>query len=70
MISRMLDDERYWNDDGFPPIVSKEIGSAITALGETENLFPMSHTVSYKKLVYYICGENVNRNGKNAPRIR
>ena len=32
MIARMLDDERYWNDNGFPPIVSKEIGSAITDL--------------------------------------
>ena len=70
MIARMLDDERYWNDDGFPPIVSKEIGSAITALRKQKTTFQCPIQFIKKKLVCCICGENVNRNSKNAPRIR
>ena len=70
MIARMLDDERYWNDDGFPPIVSKEIGSAITALRKQKTTSQCPIQFIKKKLVCGICGENVNRNGKNAPRIR
>ena len=32
MIARMLDDERYWNAGVFPPIISKEMGLAITSM--------------------------------------
>lgn len=70
MIARMLDDERYWNDAGFPPIVSKEIGSAITALRKQKATSQCPIQFIKKKLVCCICGENINRNGKNAPRIR
>lgn len=70
MIARMLDDERYWNDDGFPPIVSKEIGFAITALRKQKTTSQCPIQFIKKKLVCCICVENVNRNGKNAPRIR
>lgn len=70
MIARMLDDERYWNDAGFPPIVSKEIGSAITALRKQKTTSQCPIQFIKKKLVCCICGENINRNGKNAPRIR
>ena len=68
MIARMLDDERYWNDNGFPPIVSKEIGSAITALRKQKTTSQCPIQFIKKKLVCCICGENINRN--NAPRIR
>ena len=70
MIARMLDDERYWIDNGFPPIVSKEIGSAITALRKQKTTSQCPIQFIKKKLVCCICGENINRNGKNAPRIR
>lgn len=70
MIARMLDDERYWNDNGFPPIVSKEIGSAITVLRKQKTTSQCPIQFIKKKLVCCICGENINRNGKNAPRIR
>lgn len=70
MIARMLDDKRYWNDDGFPPIVSKEIGSAITTLRKQRATYQCPIQFIKKKLVCCICGENLNRNGKNAPRIR
>ena len=70
MIARMLDDERYCNDNGFPPIVSKEIGSAITALRKQKTTSQCPIQFIKKKLVCCICGENINRNGKNAPRIR
>ena len=70
MIARMLDDERYWNDNGFPPIVSKEIGSAITALRKQKTTSQCPIQFIKTKLVCCICGENINRNGKNAPRIR
>ena len=70
MIARMLDDERYWNDNGFPPIVSKEIGSAITALRKQKTTSQCPIQFIKKKLVCCICGENINRNGKIAPRIR
>ena len=70
MIARMLDDERYWNNAGFPPIVSKETGFAVTALRRQKATSQYSIQFIKKKLVCCVCRGNVNRNGKNAPRIR
>lgn len=37
MIARMLDNQRYWNGDDFPPIISRETGSAITVMRKQKN---------------------------------
>lgn len=70
MIARMLDDERYWNGDGFPPIVSKEIGSAVAAMRKQKATPQCPIQFIKKKLVCCVCRGSVNRNSKNAPRIR
>lgn len=70
MIARMLDDERYWNNNRFPSIVSKEVGFAIIALRKQKTTFPCSIQFIKEKLVCCTCRESVNRNSKNAPRIR
>ena len=70
MIARMLDDGRYWNDDEFPPIVSKEIGSAIATMRNRRTTSRCSIQFINKKLICGNCGGSLHRNSKNSPRIR
>lgn len=69
MIARMLDDERYWNDDGFPSIVSKEMGSAITALRKQKATFQCPIKFIQKKLVCCSCGKKVSRISQKPPQV-
>lgn len=59
MIARMLDDERYWNNAGFPPIVSKETGFAVTALRRQKATSQYSIQFIKKKLVCCVCRGNM-----------
>lgn len=69
MIARILDDRRYWNGNGFPPIVNKEVGSAITAMRKQKATAQCPIQFLQKRLVCNICGTSVSRNSKNYPRI-
>lgn len=69
MIARILDDRRYWDGDSFPPIVNKEVGSAIASMRKQKATAQCPIRFLQKRLVCCICGTSVSRNSKNFPRI-
>ena len=70
IIARMLDDERYWSAGDFPPIVSKEIGTAVTSMRKRKATAQSPIMFIQKKLVCSHCGEGVRRITQRPPRIR
>ena len=60
MIARMLDDERYWSAGDFPPIISKEMGSAITSMRKQKATTQSPIIFIQKKLVCCSCGEKLD----------
>lgn len=70
MIARILDDKRYWIGDGFPPIISRETGSAITDMRKQKSTSQSPIQFIQRKLFCYNCKGKIKRNSKNFPRIR
>lgn len=70
MIARILDDSRYWDDAGFPPILPRQTGLAVTALRKEKASASCPIRFLQKRLVCGCCGEKLSRNSKNTPRIR
>ena len=69
MIARMLDDERYWNAGDFPPIISKEMGLAITSMRKQKATTQSPIIFIQKKLVCCSCGEKLRRIKLKSSRI-
>lgn len=69
MIARMLDDDRYWKNDSFPPLIFRETGLATAAMRKEKATESCPIRFLQKKLVCD-CGEKLSRNSKNTPRIR
>lgn len=70
MIARMLDDERYWNSDDYPSIISKETGSAVISMRKQRATAQSSIVFIQKKLVCSNCGSSLYRTAQRAPRVR
>lgn len=70
MIARMLDDERYWNSDDYPSIVSKETGSAVISMRKQRATAQSPIVFIQKKLVCSNCGSGLYRTAQRAPRVR
>lgn len=70
MIARMLDDERYWNSDDYPSIISKETGSAVISMRKQRATTQSSIVFISKKLVCSNCGSSMYRMTQKFPRIR
>ena len=65
----MLDDERYGSAGDFPPIISKEMGSAITSMRKQKATTQSSIIFIQKKLVCCSCGEKLRRIKLKSSRI-
>lgn len=70
MIARMLDDDRYWKNDCFPPLISRDAGLAAAAMRKEKATESCPIRFLQKKLICGGCGEKLSRNSKNTPRIR
>ena len=70
MIARMLDDERYWNETNFPPIIYDNTGIHVLSMRKQKAAAPCPIRFLQKKLICGGCGEKLSRNSKNTPRIR
>lgn len=69
MISRILDDERYWNGNGFPPVISKELATRIAKLKACK-ASPKSPIQLFQKTIFCPhCDSRLIRNSKSLPRI-
>lgn len=68
-IARILDDHRYWEQDGFPPIITKEIAMRVIQQRKEQS--------TPKSLLYFLkgkaacpsCGAALHRNSRSLPRI-
>lgn len=70
MIARMLDDERYWNSDDYPSIVSKETGSAVISMRKQRATAQSPIMFIQKKLICSSCGSGLYRTVQRSPRVR
>lgn len=69
MISRILDDERYWNGNGFPPVISTELAARIAKLKACK-ASPKSSIRFFQKAIFCPqCDSRLIRNSRNFPRI-
>lgn len=69
MIARILDDERYWNGEPFPPIISRELAIKVTRLRRSKAMPESPIRFLQKKTICPQCGEHLSRNSKDFPRI-
>lgn len=69
MISRILDDERYWSGNDFPPVISEELATRIANLKACK-ASPKSSIRLFQKTIFCPrCGSRLIRNSKSLPRI-
>ena len=69
MITRILEDERYWNGNTYPPIISKEIADKVVQLKRSK-VAPYSGALFIqKKLVCPSCRQGITRNSRKKPKI-
>lgn len=69
MISRMLDDERYWNGEQFPPIIQKEIALKVVNLKKSKASQKSKIPFIQKRMTCPQCGGMLHRNSKKTPTI-
>lgn len=69
MIARILDDERYWNGEPFPTIISRELAIKVTHLRRSKAMPESPIRFLQKKTTCPQCGEHLSRNSKDFPRI-
>ena len=69
MISRILDDERYWNGNGFPPVINTDLAAQIAKL-KTCKASPKSSIRFFQKAIFCPqCDSRLIRNSRSLPRI-
>ncbi len=69
MISRMLDDERYWNEKGFPSIINQKIAAQVASLKRSKSLPKSAIPFIQKRMTCSKCGAVLQRNSKKTPKI-
>ena len=69
MIARILDDERYWNGEPFPPIISRELAIKVIHLRRSKAMPESPVRFLQKKTACPQCGNHLSRNSKDFPRI-
>ena len=69
MITRILEDERYWNGKQYPPIISKELADKAVQLKRSKAAPYSGILFIQKKLVCPVCGNGLTRNGRKKPSI-
>lgn len=69
MISRILDDKRYWNGDKFPIIISKELAKKVSELKTKKASSKSSTQFLQKQMSCPQCECRLARNSRDLPRI-
>ncbi|MCO7137740.1 recombinase family protein [[Clostridium] leptum] len=69
MVTRILEDERYWNHKQYPPIISKELADKVIELKKSKVTPRSSVQFAQRKMVCSICGNTLIRNSQRKPRI-
>ena len=69
MITRILEDERYWNGKQYPPIISKELAEKVIQLKKSKATPYSNLRFVQKKMICPVCGKRLNRNSQKHPVI-
>ena len=69
MITRILEDERYWNGNTYPPIIGKELADKVTQIKRSKAAPYSGVLFIQKKLVCPACGNGITRNSRKKPKI-
>ena len=69
MISRILDDNRYWNGEQFPPILSQDIAIKVANLKKSKASPRSQIPFIQKRMTCFYCGAALLRNGRKAPLV-
>lgn len=69
MISRILDNKRYWDEEKYPPILTQDIAMRVANL-KTSKASPKSEIPFIRKrMACPLCQKVLQRNGKKPPRV-
>lgn len=69
MITRILEDERYWNGKQYQPIISKELAEEVVQLKKSKATPCSNIRFAQKKMICPVCGKRLNRNSQKNPVI-
>ena len=69
MVTRILEDERYWNGNTYPPIISKELADKVVKLKRSKAAPYSCVLFIQKKLVCPSCRQGITRNSRKKPKI-
>lgn len=69
MISRILDNKRYWDGEKYPPILTQDIAMRVTNLKKSKASPKSEIPFIRKRMTCPYCGGVLQRNGKKPPRI-
>lgn len=69
MVTRILEDERYWNGEKYPPIISKELADSVVQLKRSKATPYSDVLFIQKKMICPICGKRLTRNSQRKPII-
>ena len=68
MVTRILEDERYWKKEQYPPIISKELADEVRTLKISKIAFQSKIKFTQKKLTCSFCESRLVRNKRKTPK--
>lgn len=69
MVSRILDNKRYWDGEKYPPILTQDIAKRVSDLKKSKASPKSEIPFIRKRMTCPYCGDVLQRNGKKSPRI-
>lgn len=68
MVTRILEDERYWKKEQYPPIISKELADEVLKLKISKIAFQSKIKFTQKRLTCSFCENKLVRNKRKVPK--
>lgn len=69
MISRILDNKRYWDEEKYPPILTQDIAMRVANLKKSKASPKSEIPFIRKRMTCPLCQKVLQRNGKKPPRV-
>lgn len=69
MVSRILDNKRYWDEEKYPPILTQDIAMRVANLKKSKATPKSEIPFIRKRMTCPYCGDILQRNGKKPPRV-
>ena len=69
MVSRILDNNRYWDEEKYPPILTQDIAMRVASLKKSKASPKSKIPFIRKRMTCPYCGDILQRNSKKSPRV-